>query len=370
MDIKVNRFMAVIGNAWVIAALLVVITLLHFSNWGSVLGVHEFLRRLYFLPIILAAFRYGLSGGLITSLLAGLLYAPHLLMYVGKAEIQIINQVMEIVVFIALGIITGVLSDIQMKQQAELERQLNQVHRLEKEIRIADRLAAVGQLASGVAHEIRNPLGIIKAAAQLAKPETADNPDALESIEVIIKEVDRANQVVSQLLDFAKPYSPQFLIVNLVEIIDDAILITRQYAGQHGVILYPEIQPREIFIEADAEQLKQVLVNLILNAIQATPSEGKVFIKTSKQVERKESTIDGVLLEISDTGIGIPAELISRVFDPFYTSKEKGAGLGLSIVYSIVQDHAGHINIESQAGQGTSVSVWLPRAKEGGRADG
>ncbi len=369
MSIKMKKYMAVIGNIWVIAALLVVITLLHFSNWGSVLGVHEFLRRLYFIPIILAAFRYGLSGGLITSVLAGLLYAPHLLMYVGKAEIQIINQWMEIVLFITLGAITGVLSDIQMKQQFELERQLKQVQQLEREIRIADRLAAVGQLASGVAHEIRNPLGIIKAAAQLARPETADNPDALESIEVIIKEVDRANQVVSQLLDFAKPHSPQLLTVNLVEIIDDAIHITGQYASQHGVGLYSEIQSREIFIDADAEQLKQALVNLILNAIQATPIEGKVFIKAYLQVGNKEP-VDGVLIEITDTGIGIPADQISRVFDPFYTSKEKGTGLGLSIVYSIIQDHAGHINIESQADQGTSVRVWLPQAKEGGGVNG
>jgi len=138
--------------------------------------------------------------------------------------------------------------------------------------------------------------------------------------------------------------------------------LTRQYAINNGVELRADLPTDEVIITADAELLKQSLINLLMNAIQATPPEGQVTIKLGMHVHRKQ---DGLIIEVTDTGIGIPADQVERVFDPFYTTRDKGTGLGLSIVHSIVQDHGGNIRIQSEEGKGTSVYLWLPlRQKE------
>ncbi|MGE5454888.1 MAG: two-component system sensor histidine kinase NtrB [Methylocystaceae bacterium] len=354
---RIAKLATMLANGWVIAGLIIVITTLHLTTRVDALGIHEFLRRLYYIPIILSAYRYGISGGFLVSLIAGLAYAPHLLMYVGKPEIQVVNQLMEMLLFIILGTVTGALSEVEKQRSTELEYQLVQVKRLENEVRIADRLAAVGQLASGVAHEIRNPLGIIGAAAQLAKAEDSSQTDIDESVTVILKEVNRANQVVSRLLDFARPHIPRFEPLNLIALTEEAVRLTRQYAINNGVKLEADLPTGEAVIEADAELLKQALVNLLINAIQATPAEGDVVVKLGWQMHNRQP---GILLEITDTGVGIPEKQVARVFDPFYTTKEQGTGLGLSIVHSIVQEHGGYIRIESEENQGTSVYIWLP----------
>ncbi|MGE5380972.1 MAG: two-component system sensor histidine kinase NtrB [Methylocystaceae bacterium] len=358
---RIAKLATELANGWVIAAMVIIITVFHLTTRVDALGVHEFLRRLYYIPIILAAYRYRTNGGFLTALIAGLAYAPHLLMYVGKPEIQVINQLMEILLFIIVGTVTGALSEVEQQRSDELEYQLTQVKRLESEVRVADRLAAVGQLASGVAHEIRNPLGIIGAAAQLAKADDASKEDISESVTVILKEVGRANQVVSRLLDFARPHPPQFTLLDLIGLTGEAIRLTRQYAINNGVALSADLPTDDMLVEADAELIKQALVNLLMNAIQATPREGTITVKMGWQTHNYKP---GMLMEITDTGIGISSEQVSRVFDPFYTTRELGTGLGLSIVHSIVKDHGGYIRIESEMNQGTSVYLWLPCKQE------
>jgi signal transduction histidine kinase len=359
---RLNRLAATLVNGWVITGLVLVITFLHLATRVDALGIHEMLRRLYYLPIILAAYRYGISGGFTVSVISGLAYAPHILLYTGKPEIQIVNQLLEILLFLIVGTVTGILSELEQRRSRQLELQLEEVQRLENEVRIADRLAAVGQLASGVAHEIRNPLGIIRAAAQLAKADDEITPDIDESVSVVLKEVDRANQVVARLLDFARPRFPSFELINLLGVIDEAVRLTRQYAANSGVNLIDDLPSGEIPVEADAGQIKQVLVNLFLNAVQATPSKGSVTIRLGPH---KHEGRPGYLVEITDTGKGIPPEVIDKIFDPFYTTKDTGTGLGLSIVYSIVRDHGGSIRVFSEEGEGTSVDLWLPQDQKG-----
>lgn len=356
------RLATMAANGWVIAIMLIIITVLHLTTRADALGVHELLRRLYYIPIILSAYRYGIGGGFGVSLLAGLAYAPHLLIFMGEPDLQVINQLMEMLLFIVVGLVTGSLSAIEKERTLQLEYQLEQVKRLENEVRIADRLAAVGQLASGVAHEIRNPLGIIGAAAQLAKAEDSDRTEIDESLTVILNEVERANRVVSQLLDFARPQKPDFGRIDLLALAKDAVNLVKPMAANKGVSLQADWPSEEEMAEADQELLKQALVNLLLNAIQATPPEGSVTIKIGSQWHEQQP---GVLMEITDTGVGIPEDQAARVFDPFYTTRQQGTGLGLSIVHSIIKDHHGFIRIESGEGQGTSVYLWLPaRQKE------
>lgn len=342
-------------NWFILISLSIVgITLLHLNTAAGAMEIHQFLRRLYYIPIIIAAFRFRLKGGLITSVLCGVLYAPHLLLYLGTMEIEVINQVMEIVLFIAVGTTTGILAQSEYSKRLQLSRQLQQLREMEHEVRVADRLAAVGQLAAGVAHEIRNPLGIIKAAAQLARDEKAENPEVNESVAVILSEVDRANRVVTELLDFARPSPVAVTSVDMGSLGRGVANIVGQYAAQHNVKLSYEFPKVPLYISADGELIKQALVNLTMNAVQASSEDGKVELKIYKAHSK------GVSIEIRDEGIGIPEKDLPRIFDPFFTTRKQGTGLGLAIVHRIVRDHDGTINVQSSPETGTSIIIFLP----------
>lgn len=355
------------GNAnnkkwfWAIVLIVFGITYLHLSTNPDALGIHEFLRRLYYIPVILAAYRFGMKGGVLTAVVCGLVYAPHLLLYMGTPEIQVINQLMEILLFFVVGLTTGIMADTEYRQREELARQLDEVQRMEEEVRRADRLAAVGQLAAGVAHEIRNPLGVIRAAAQIAKEDLLDKPEVSESLEVILKEVDRANNVVTGLLDFARPNAPNFSIIDLSLAVREALRLMTHYAIQQNISIIHDITNEVLKISGDRELIVQAIVNLIMNAVQACPAGSKIEVKVYRQTA-PETGQDGYVVEICDNGPGIPSDNLSHIFDPFFTTREQGHGLGLAIVHRIVRDHEGQIRISS-TGQGTRVVIWLPRLK-------
>ncbi|NPV92810.1 MAG: DUF4118 domain-containing protein [Firmicutes bacterium] len=355
---------------WLIILLILAITVMHLLTRQDAMGVHEFLRRLYYLPIILSAYKYGLRGGLVASIISSVMYAPHLLLYMGTPGILMVNQLMEILLFIAVGTITGVMSGLEQKQKQQLRDQLQQLRRMEEEVRVADRLGAVGQLASGVAHEIRNPIGIIGAAAQIAREEAGDNRTVQDSLKIILKEVDRANQVVSGLLDFSRPSRMEFSSVDIGEVANEAMQLTMQYAAQHGIALKVIIPKQRPLVVADREKLKQAIINLVFNAVQSSKAGGTIQVALKEAASEDDPTAAGVSIEISDEGSGIPPEMLSRVFDPFFTTRDKGTGLGLAIVHRIVRDHGGQIRIESEPGRGTTVFIWLPKLKQRGSSDG
>jgi signal transduction histidine kinase len=346
---------------WIVALTITGITLLHLLTRSDGTGIHEFLRRLYYIPIIIAAYRFGLKGGLLASIVCGLFYAPHLLLYMGKPEIQVVNQLMEIMLFMVVGLITGLLSQTEKQQRWQLACQFQELKRMEEEVRTADRLAAVGQLAAGVAHEIRNPLGVIRAAAQLARDEKVDNPEVRESIAVILNEVDRANRVVTGLLDFARPASPDVVTLDLQETVREAVGIMGSYAASHGVALIPDMTDRPLRVSGDGELLKQAFINLIMNAVQASPPGETVEVRV---LSAAGDGMEGAMVEIRDHGPGIPSEIMEKVFDPFFTTRAQGHGLGLAIVHRIVRDHGGQVRINSRPEAGTTASVWLPGKKE------
>lgn len=341
-------------NSFILIGLMVVgITLLHVNTPPRAIEIHQFLRRLYYVPIILSAYRFRLKGGLISSIVCGVLYAPHLLLYL-SLEIEVINQLMEIILFIIVGTTTGILSQAEYIKRILLSQQLHKLREMENEVRVADRLAAVGQLATGIAHEIRNPLGIIKAAAQLARDEQVENPEINESVSVILTEVERANQVVTQLLDLARPTPVMFSVVELGILAEEVVNIVGQYAARHKVKLAFALPGYPLHISADGESIKQALVNLMMNAVQASSEGDKIELKLFKK------QADTAVIEILDEGSGIPEENLPRIFDPFFTTRKHGTGLGLAIVHRIVRDHGGTINVQSRPGAGTAVMLCLP----------
>ncbi len=228
----------------------------------------------------------------------------------------------------------------------------------------ADQLATVGELAAGAAHEIRNPLTSIRSTVQYLKKDMPIERQPL--VDGIIEEVDRIDEIIKGLLSLSKSSELQVSQIDVQEIIHQTLTLLDSELKRHNIALQQQIELDDTTITADPSQMKQLLLNVFMNSIQAMPNGGTITYSLSdnKQNRSKAGMDDSLRLSIGDTGVGIPASELQKVFDPFYTTKENGTGLGLSISYGIVSKHGGEIDIESSTAQpnnGTTVSIYLPR---------
>jgi len=261
-----------------------------------------------------------------------------------------VSFVIMFLIFLALLLVVRKAEHLLKKREQEqrlLEDQLNQ----------AERLAVLGEMVAGVSHEIKNPLGIIRSTAEFLaeKPESDQIQKKLSNI--IIDESGRLNDIVTDFLDFAKPQVPNLQDCHLEEIIDRNLSFLRPELDKKGVsINNGSLNSKPFTIRADPELLYRAFLNIFLNAIQSMKDGGNINIKIE---EEKES----YRVEIQDTGIGINEENLKKIFNPFFTTKEKGSGLGLAIVKKIIEGHEGDIWIESEEEAGTSVFVKLPRKR-------
>jgi signal transduction histidine kinase len=211
----------------------------------------------------------------------------------------------------------------------------------------------MGELTAGVAHEVRNPLGIIRASVQLMEDADCTRERVTGAAQVIKQEIDRLDRVIKALLDFGRPSAPTMRPVSVSQVLEDVALFARTFASRARVEIVEDYAPRISDVMADPEQLKQVFVNLISNAVQAMPDGGTLTITTGHE--------NGfVFVRFTDTGAGIPPDVLGRVFDPFVSTRDDGTGLGLTIVHRIVDDHDGHMEVSSEPGTGTVFTVWLP----------
>lgn len=245
-----------------------------------------------------------------------------------------------------------------------LFRDMSEMRRLQQEIARSRRLASIGSLAAGVAHEIRNPLSSIKGFATYFRERYRDNAEDAETAEVMIREVDRLNRVITQLLDFARPMTltripiaPQALIRQAVKMID-------AQARERGITVTAELPPGIGAAPLDADRIGQVLLNLCLNALAAMAEGGTLRIALAQPEP------DWIRIEIADSGSGIPAADLPRVFDPYFTTKPAGTGLGLPIVQKIVEAHGGSIELASEPGKGTTATLLLPARDVGEQTGG
>lgn len=239
--------------------------------------------------------------------------------------------------------------DLKVKEekQRELQGQLIQ----------ADKLASLGELSAGIAHEIGNPLTAIKTTAQVMEEEMeADSPHK-EYIRRIIKEIDRLNLILKAFFSFAKPQQPHPSLCDLKELAREVVFLINKDATKQRVTIREEYDRELPTIEVDYQQIQQVLLNLCLNGIQAMSQGGELLIR-GKPAPPEEGA--AVRLSVTDTGKGIAPEHIKKIFDPFFTTRPQGTGLGLSIAYQIVDKHGGKIRVESQIGRGTTFTVLLP----------
>lgn len=473
----------------IVAAGLIVVTLLHYYTPTTFREAHVIYRRLYYLPIIYAAFRFGIRGGVTTAIAASILFVPHAEISLGglSGAYGGVDNGLEVVLFNVVGVATGLLATAARREversrsfAGELERayshleqravELNRIREYvqavldsvvsgvvtidhtgvvtmvnpaaarilglvanemqqgqlcdafeddgglceqvqplltgegqpaggeievvvkggrrlslathisqlveadgkvlgavltiedQTELKIlteqlirADRLAALGELVAGLAHEIRNPLAIIKGSLQVHAQTAPPDDEAQELSKIINQEIDRLDTVIKALLDFGRPSPPQMKAVDVAKVVDETATLTRKYALQHGVDVAASVDEGLPDIMADADQIKQVLVNLISNAVQAIPHGGTVRIEARRDGET-------VSLTVADDGIGIGRDDLAHVFDPFHTNREGGTGLGLTIVHRIVDEHGGRIGVESRLDEGTTFTVRLPIA--------
>lgn len=230
---------------------------------------------------------------------------------------------------------------------------ITEIHQLEQELLKMDKLATVGELTSGIAHEIRNPLAGIKTTAQALQGEMPDNDHRLAYISRIIVEIDRLNKLLLNFFDFAKPKDLNVRECDLKKVIEDTVFLTQDGARQNRVQVMEFYPPGQVMVLADSDLLQQVLMNVFINAVQAMRSGGRMEVHLANKGSQVE-------ISVKDTGKGIPENIRNRIFDPFFTTKPKGIGLGLSISYRLVKMHSGNISFATGP-RGTTFTITLPK---------
>lgn len=233
-------------------------------------------------------------------------------------------------------------------------KDVTQISALEEQLRRADKLSAIGVLAAGVAHEIRNPLTGMKMIVQLLAGEFSADDNRREPLGIIQKEIDRLESIVGNLLDFAKPSKPKAIEVAPASVVEACFQLVKNQLNKQGVSFEMHVLKDCPGIIGDPDQLKQVFINIMTNAIHALSRGGRLTVNI-------DSRDDQVMIAFEDTGIGIPAERLPDIFNPFMTTKEDGTGLGLSMAQRIVEEHGGRIEVQSSQGEGSTFTVYLPR---------
>lgn len=272
-----------------------------------------------------------------------------------------------------VSIVTAPMAGKDGRYQAAVAvlRNLSRIRQLEEEVRRGETLAAVGRMAVGLAHEIRNPLGAIRGAVQLLRKELGDEKRWAEYTEVLLTEVDRVNRIIELLLDLGRPVRLRLAPLNLHQLLERVALVSEEMARERGVTIVRRYDPSLPPIQADEDRLLQVFHNLVRNAIEAMLGGGRLTLVTRLSLNPLFAKVDlgsgmrnMVEVAVLDEGAGIPDVARGRIFDPFFTTKDKGLGLGLALCHRIMEEHKGAIQVESAPGRGTTVSCFLPIARQ------
>ena len=342
------------------------ISLLHYLTPLHLHHLHDIFQRFYYLPIILSALWYGFRGGLGCALAVSVVYAPHILFQWGEGFTLGMEKYLEIVMYNVVGGVTGLLAQRERERSVELERtaagleesnrklqaHAEQIIMVEEQLRRAEKLSTLGEMAAVLAHEIRNPLGSIRGTAEILRDDYRPGDPKHEFIEIQIKETERLNHVVEDFLRLARPQAPEMRRCSLGEELETIVTLTANDARQRGVSLIFTPPATRLDVTGDGEKLRQAFLNIVLNALQATPGGGSVTIAA-------QQTNGSCEVSFRDTGPGIPAEIQARIWEPFFTTKPDGTGLGLAVTRKIIEAHGGTLTVTSAEGEGTTVLVRL-----------
>lgn len=326
---------------------IVAVSLLHYLSPIHLHSAHAIFQRLYYIPVILGAYWFGLRFGLVIALLSAAGYLPHIFFQWSVMPHEMFTQYVEIVMFFVVGSMVGIMSDFHRAQQKRILEANEQIRRM-------DRLSLLGQLSAGLAHEIRNPLGSLMGSVQILDKEILPTNPKREFVEIIQKELRRLSGKLDEFLKFARPAPPHPVPNSLNDIVKESVQLVEKQAAQGGVVLNLHLAPAMPLAAVDSDHVKQILLNLLLNAVQASPIRGRITISTWANGRM-------VGLSVEDEGSGIPESSLEKIFDPFYTTKPEGTGLGLSIVKQLVDAMRGSIEVISLP-KGVRFDVRIPNA--------
>lgn len=344
----------------IILVFVLVITALHFSTNTHYMYLHQIYQRSYYIPIVLASFWFEIVGGVITAVGLTLLYIVHIWRDWAHHPEYSFQQYAEIAMYLVIAVLVGYLSKVQRKTRERLERAGTELQEAYQklnaafdQLRHSDRLASLGQLSAGIAHEIRNPLGSIQGAVEILGQNLPAGDPRAEFAQIAKQEVSRLEKLTGEILQFSKPAPPRQIPIDWREIVESASRLCADEAHRQGVAIIQETDAPQVSILVDPEQVKQVLINILINAIQAQPGGGKIAI-------RGEVDGDMLTMVIQDSGPGIKPDQLDTIFDPFFTTKREGTGLGLSISYQLVKNNGGKIRVTSEPDQGACFRISFP----------
>jgi signal transduction histidine kinase len=354
-------------EATIAVVMLVAVTAFHYLTDASAVEFHNVYRRLYYVPIVLAAFSHGLRGGLMAGTAATLAYLPHAFLIEHRSPSPAVDKFLEMVLYVGIGGLTGWLVDRQRRVQRALETSLEERDALEEHLVRAEKLSALGQLTSGLAHEIRNPLASIMGSAETLVDEFDEDHRKYRMGQVLLSEIDRLNQVVEDFLEFARPGEPEPGRADLYEVAVEVEELTGARARDGDIEVEVELEANRWLADADPSQLSQVALNLLLNAYQAIErhdvADAQRFVRFHAR-ERNVGETTYACLGVTDGAGELDSDQSEQVFDPYFTTRDEGTGLGLSVSSRIAEAHDGFIDVETSP-DATTFWVCVP-AWQGG----
>ncbi len=346
-------------RVWLLVWLpIVVIGVLHYSTGAHLHWVHDVLRRVYYLPILLGAFLLGLRGGLLAALVISVTYLPHAFIHpVHFDPARGLEKGLEIVLYFVVGGVAGYLADLEVRRRAQLTEAVAEQQRLTKQLVRAGRLSALGEVVAGMAHEIKNPLHALAGTAEVVDPLIPAEAEERRLWELHMAEIERLRRVADRFLSFSSPASLAAGPVDLRDVAERLVALVGADARQKNVTVDTDLPDSAVMVDGDRDQLAQVGMNIVLNGIKAL-GEGGGRIRISVAEGEHQGRARQVL-RIENDGPPIPDELLEHIFDPFHSGDETGTGLGLSISSRIVHQHDGYIDV-SNTGLGVTFAVALP----------
>lgn len=346
------------------------IGLLHILTPGELLFYHDTYRRLSYFPIAVGAILFGVWGGLALAMLTSVAFIPHIILYAGEGTQAYLSELTEILLYLAVAIIIGIIASKERRMRKEYERLSKKLKEsyarlhsetellieVEEQLKSSQKLSVLGQLSASLAHEIKNPLGSIKGTAEILLDEFPKSHPKHEFAEILLQEVDRLNTSLEAVLSYSKhPREPNRRDdwEPITRVIQQVYKLTQNRTSKKKVRfnIIENIDCNECRV--DGHRYSQVLLNVLLNAVDAVATNGRVEIECQRETS-------WVVVSISDDGPGITDEEKQKVFDPFYSGKENGTGLGLSISKKIVEGFGGKLDIIESKWSGACFRVWIP----------
>jgi two-component system sensor histidine kinase HydH len=330
-------------------------------------AVHDVLRRLYYLPILFAAFAHGVRGGLAIAVVCSLTYAPHafFVMPTSQDPATTLNKLLEIVLYNAIGGLAGVLADREARRRRDAERALARERKMAEQLVRAGRLAALGELVAGVAHDVKNPLHTIRGTAEIVDEVVPKDAPQAKMWSLLRREIDHLETVADRFLSFARPSAPELTpqaIRSVYERVEE--LVSAQLRGTAPEMelrvepLPPDLGNRAV--RADRDQIAQIALNIAGNAVTATGGKGWLQLSCS-HVDDEDAW--WVALRFENDGPVVPGKDLERIFDPFFTGSPTGTGLGLAIAVRIAEAHGGFLAVENTGDErGVAFTLSLPES--------